>query len=430
MKTNSNYGGSTRFAKLSVVAGLGLAQLPVSQSWADSAVSSLNGKLGASYGRFDVTMDDVTAVDGSIAWPLADAWGLQLDGMYAHGTPATFGFARPESVDYGGFGGHVFWRDPSRAMVGVESTYVFSGSDDVTAYQIGMECEYYLNWLTLGIQAGYSEVDDDRMGAADDGFYARLAAGCYPVNNLLVNAIFETRYENVSYGLELEYETPVNGLSVFASAMNGEHGDDSVFAGMRYYFGGESNLKNRHRNSDPPSRLPALFAGIRSFQADLMDRGFRTTPDPGSSSTTGGTMNVNSGSSFGGSGSVGQVGGGTLTLGGTLGPGNSLSTPLTIGGSGSVNIQQGSTTIGTGNTQVPSTSQGTTLLPGSLTISTGSLLGSTGTIGQVGGGTLTLGSTIGSGGIYTITSGGLIILNSYQGSATIGTGSILVPSTP
>ena len=316
------------------------APLLLGYAWADPAVGGINGKLGASYGRFDVTLEDVTCVDGSIAWPLAEAWGLQLDGMYAHGMPASFGFGTSQAAEYGGVGSHVFWRDPAVAMLGLEGAWVFNNASDTNAWQIGLESEYYLKWLTIGMQTGYSEVEDDSLRASDHGWYARLEAGCYPVEDLLLNAVVETRYDAFRYGLEVEYETPVEGLALFASAMRGEHGNDAVFGGLRYYFGGESGLKNRHRRSDPPSRLSGLFAGVQSFHADQRNRrsaaAARTT-----SSESGSTMST---SNMAGSGTLDSsgsfsFGGSTLTLSGASGiyyPSSSVVSSGGLGGSGAV----------------------------------------------------------------------------------------------
>ena len=316
------------------------APLLLGSAWADPAVSGINGKLGASYGRFDVTMDDVTCVDGSIAWPLAEAWGLQLDGMYAHGMPPSFGFANSQAADYGGVGGHVFWRDSAIAMLGLEGAWVFNNASETNAWQIGLEGEYYLKWLTIGMQAGYSEVEDDSLRAGDHGWYARLEAGCYPVEDLLLNAVVETRYDDFRYGLDVEYETPVEGLALFASAMRGEHGNDAVFGGLRYYFGGESGLKNRHRRSDPPSRLSGLFAGVQSFHADQLNRrsaaAARTTSLASGSSMS--TSNIAGSGTLVSSGSLGS-GGSTLTLSGpsgTYNPTSSVVSSGALGGSGAV----------------------------------------------------------------------------------------------
>lgn len=388
------------------------APLLMSCAWADPAVSGINGKLGASYGRFDVTMDDVTSVDGSIAWPLAEAWGLQLDGMYAHGMPASFGFANSQAADYGGVGGHVFWRDSAVAMLGLEGAWVFNNASETNAWQIGLEGEYYLRWLTIGMQAGYSEVEDDSLRAGDHGWYARLEAGCYPVEDLLLNAVVETRYDDFRYGLEVEYETPVAGLALFASAMRGEHGNDAVFGGLRYYFGGDSGLKNRHRRSDPPSRLSGLFAGVQSFHADQLNRrsaaAARTTSLASGSSMS--TSNIAGSGTLVSSGSLGS-GGSTLTLSGpsgTYNPTSSVVSSGALGGSGAVSGDTSPLTV----TTVPSVDLGGSLT-GLVTIGPGSVptSGSGSSNDLTGGSLLTLEPLPPGGSDYILIGGSDLTLN-------------------
>ncbi|MBN8457843.1 MAG: hypothetical protein J0M04_08390 [Verrucomicrobia bacterium] len=375
---------------------------------ADPAVSGPNGKIGASLGRFDVTLNDALYVDGSVSFPLADAWGLQLDGMYAHGQGIPTGFSLgPGSEDFGGVGGHVFWRDPAWAMLGLESAWVFGGNDDTSGFQVGLEGEYYLKWITLGANAGYSEVDDDRFGGSDSGFYARFTAGCYPVDDLLINLVLETRYGEMLYGVEAEYETPVAGLSVFASAMRGEHDADSVFAGMRYYFGGESGLKNRHRRSDPPSRLSGLFAGVQNFRAEMMSRTRYVAP-------------VMTGSSLGGSGTIG---GGTLTIGGVLAPGSAPVGPLVISGG---NYSGGGLTLGQGS--LPTTGGGGSLLTVDTSTSGGSGTQTFGPLTADPAGSLLLGGGVTlppSGGTSSGASGPTLTLSGPIGSTLIGSGSVI-----
>lgn len=303
----------------------------------NTAVSEANGKIGVMQGNMD--SQDAGSVEGSITWPIQDCFGIQLDGIYSNVDQRTFGFARPYDVDFGGVGGHFFWRDNETAMLGLEAGYVFSESVD--SYEIGIEAESYFKWITLGAKAGFASMNysGPYMGAYEDkdGFFGQVYVGAYPMDDLLITAIVESRFDNTSIGIEVEYELPVTGLSIFASASKGASDYDQAFVGMRYYFGEDKPLIRRHRESDPRSALPAIVSGIGSYTKHLQEQQIKHASYPGSST--------------GGSGSVG--GSGSLDLGGSaFGPGHSTG-DLTMNGigqlsptqSGPVNVQTGIPTL-------------------------------------------------------------------------------------
>ena len=75
------------------------------------AVSAPNGKLSAFGGSQD---GGIYGVTGSYTVPLGFPYGLQVDGMVGSGKGAAF---------YG-VGGHLFWRDPAKGLLGLYGSYV------------------------------------------------------------------------------------------------------------------------------------------------------------------------------------------------------------------------------------------------------------------------------------------------------------------
>ena len=61
----------------------------------------------------------------------------------------------------------------------------------------------------------------------------------------------------------MEWQTPVDGLAVFADGGVGENGYAHLLGGVRVYFGGSKPLKERHRQDDP-SNINTTFIGTTS----------------------------------------------------------------------------------------------------------------------------------------------------------------------
>ena len=119
------------------------------------AVDGFNAKIDG-YGGGGNHISSLYGADCSLSIPLAQQWGLQIDGGV--GSLNNSGTARG--------GGHVFWRDPSVGLVGAYGSYSrWNGNSGVivprTALNIaraGAEGEYYLGRWTLGGVIGYESV--------------------------------------------------------------------------------------------------------------------------------------------------------------------------------------------------------------------------------------------------------------------------------
>ena len=77
------------------------------------AVDGINGKIGGWGGSF--ANNGIYGVTGSLAAPLGCEFGVQIDG-----TGASF-----DGRFLGSLGGHVFWRDPSKGLLGIYGAYTF-----------------------------------------------------------------------------------------------------------------------------------------------------------------------------------------------------------------------------------------------------------------------------------------------------------------
>lgn len=230
--------------------------------WAGDAVSSLNGKVSASYGDFDSF--DGASYQGSIAFPLSSKWGAQFDGLYN----------RIEGVDFGGAGGHLFWRDSELALVGLSVSGVDSSNS--TNYQAGLEAEYYLPWLTIGAFAGMGNIDYDVAAPFIDtersDFAGTVYLGFYPLPDLLIRPKLAIAHENVSYGAEIEYALPRCNLALIGETLHSDHDFQQHQIGLRYYFGGKKTLKARHREDDPVSGVADTLNALGTYGAEYNQR--------------------------------------------------------------------------------------------------------------------------------------------------------------
>jgi len=168
--------------------------------------------------------------------PLSDHFGAQLDA--AVGTSS-----------YYGVGGHLFWRDPSRGMVGVLGSYESMSTG--TLSRVAVEGEVYKDALTLSGEVGaQSGTVTGAFGSLDLTFYA--------TPNFLVKFGGEVGGRSLGRA-SVEWQPAVSGLpglSLFADGEVGSNGYSKVLAGVKYYFGTNgATLKDRDRRYDPPFSL-------------------------------------------------------------------------------------------------------------------------------------------------------------------------------
>jgi hypothetical protein len=287
------------------------------------AVDGFNAKIDG-YGGGANHTSSLYGADGSVSIPLAQQWGLQLDGGV--GSFNSSGTARGA--------GHVFWRDPSVGLVGAYGSYSrWNGLAGVilprTALSVGRyaaEGELYWGRLTLGGIVGYENVSFN-MPAVVPG------APAFSIPNRFFDAIRASYYVTDDFKLSLghvytigrnaltlggKYGFSLGGgrmASLFAEGAIAGGGTNLVRGGLRIYFGQhEKTLIDRNRQDDPDGYYAldawamnvADVLGIRSLEesSGLPPRNFlsitpaTTTPSPTTPGTTTTTGSLTSFTSF------------------------------------------------------------------------------------------------------------------------------------
>jgi hypothetical protein len=201
------------------------------------AVSAFNAKLGA----FGGSVDDHSGwgVFGSFSLPLQTRWGLQVDSLAGSAGGAAFW----------GVGGHLFWRDPTRALFGLYASWVDWTPFGAQVSKLGAEVALYRGPFSFeGVLAA--------QGGSFQGVAGHATAAWYLGENFRIDASYR-HLEGIGgiggAGAELQFGT--SGFSLFA---NGNWGDDyqTVVGGLKYYIGPQKSLIRRHREDDPDSLLP------------------------------------------------------------------------------------------------------------------------------------------------------------------------------
>jgi hypothetical protein len=217
------------------------------------AVDGSNGKiagLGGSYANHTIY-----GGIGSYSLPLGCEWGLQIDG-----TAASF-----DSRFLGSLGGHLFWRDPAQALVGVYGRYTYWNSPvgGVRAGHVGPEGEWYLGRWTLRGVAGV-EFGNEASGTVGSliqtydiktRFFDEADAAYYLQDNFQVYVGHRYLGGKNALALGTEYGIPMSHgvmTSLFVEGRVGEGNFHGVWGGLRFYFGQkDKTLIRRHREDDP-----------------------------------------------------------------------------------------------------------------------------------------------------------------------------------
>jgi hypothetical protein len=231
-----------------------------------AAVDGFNGKVEALGGS--LANHTLYGSRGSLSIPLAGSWGAQLDGTV--GSWSSNGF--------GSVGGHLFWRNPSQALLGVYVSHThWNGFGGMHVTQVAAEGEYY--WQRWTVQ-GIAGVEFGNSGSSTT-FTPSVAAGRFVTPDVTSTSIFDvkTRFfdqvnlkyyftDNVSgyvghrylggrniLALGGETALPLGGgrmASAFIEGRIGENDSHGVWGGLKLYFGQkDKSLMARHRQDDP-----------------------------------------------------------------------------------------------------------------------------------------------------------------------------------
>lgn len=228
------------------VAGVALAEGP--------AVSGVNGKIEVSGGGVSSPASGAYRIGGSIAAPLGDSFGIQGDlSLQNYGALAGAGAL------------HLFTRDPDLYLAGVAAGVVRSNTATLSA--VGVEGELYLGQVSIEAWAGVANLDYDALSAVDkSGFFALADIGWYATDDLRlsIGASSVLGYEALNIGAEYQVTSFSTPFSLTADARFGEDGNVTAMAGLKFYFGEQKSLIDRHRQDDPRDRGLDLFAAAGS----------------------------------------------------------------------------------------------------------------------------------------------------------------------
>jgi hypothetical protein len=203
---------------------------------------------------------------GSLSVPLAQQWGLQIDGGVVSGNG---------SAAEGG-AGHLFWRDPSIGLLGAFASYshwngvdtaIFGHVSTSTGF-FAAEGEYYWSRWTLNGLAGVETLTVNAPVALSrldlfrpTRFAGELTASYYVTDNFKLSLGYVYTFGTHFLSLGGEHGFALGGgrmAALFAEGAAGEHGLYSARAGIRFYFGEhDKSLIDRHRQDDPA--IPSIF---------------------------------------------------------------------------------------------------------------------------------------------------------------------------
>jgi hypothetical protein len=251
------------------------------------AVDGINAKIDG-FGGGGTGTNGFYGTNGSLSVPLAQQWGLQLDG----------GVVSDAGISNYNLAAHLFWRDPSIGLLGAYVSYSHDngfndpilGQMSTTTAQYAVEGAYYLSRWTLnglaGVETGTVNTNVPLFNSlgvpapsVPNRFFDYLQASYYFTDNF--ELYLGHSYTGGSHFLNLggEYGIPLGGgrmAALFAEGWIGEGGDNGAFVGLRIYFGQQDKtLIRRHREDDtikPPWKCcsPDLIAnGIDSEWAAI-----------------------------------------------------------------------------------------------------------------------------------------------------------------
>ncbi|MBI1177015.1 hypothetical protein GC207_06200 [bacterium] len=230
------------------------------------AVQKLNGKVDYEGGWMD--SDEGHNFSGSVSLPVAERFGLQGDAMYSRV------IAGSDASDFYAGGAHFFWRNPNHALIGLFA----GGESGEVQYSLhaGLEAEYYLPQFTFGLSAGVGHLKYDQpvsfFATDQTRFVGSAFAAWYPIDQLMIEVGYANLFENHLGQAVVEFQTPLRGLSLTADAGIGSHGYDYLLFGIRYYFGTDKRLINRHREDDPQGLLRRVINSLGLVGADFNQR--------------------------------------------------------------------------------------------------------------------------------------------------------------
>jgi hypothetical protein len=295
------------------------------------AVDGFNGKIdgfGGSIGN-----KSVYGAEGALSTPLAHPYGLQIDGR-----AGSF-----DGSSFGSIGGHLFWRDPTRALFGLYGDYTnWNRFGGVRVAHVAGEGAYFFGQLTLegiaGIEFGNTASSSSIVGVSNSTSSSTsqstttipevfptpgetivttttVTASTTTITTLTEAYSIKTRYFdqiNLAYypidnwkvfvghrylgglnaaALGSEYALPLGrGImsSAFVEARIGERDFHGIWGGLKLYFGqSDKPLIARQRRDDPPIWSgDALFSIINNHTTNVGTTSTQATTSTSSQTST------------------------------------------------------------------------------------------------------------------------------------------------
>lgn len=248
------------------------ADLMVTKAPPPASVYAVDG-FNAKFDAFGGSMANrpVEGVRGAITAPLSGPYGFQID----------LGAGSLDSRAFGTVAGHLFWRDPSHAMLGLYVSHAhWDQLGGVHASQAAGEGELYFGRFTVqgiaGVEFGNSVANSTvttttvlpRIGVPGltttsvftqgydvrTRFFDQVNLKYYVTDDW--DAYVGHRYQGGLNALALGTEVAIpvtRGImaSGFLEARVGEHEFHGIWGGVRFYFGNDKPLIGRHRSEDP-----------------------------------------------------------------------------------------------------------------------------------------------------------------------------------
>ena len=213
------------------------------------AVDGVNGKLSFAGAGGDV---DGYGMAGSVTAPLGNRFGFQLDGAAAEVNEQAY-----DDIPVYATGAHLFWRDPSRGLLGIYGDY--------THVDVGNGFSFFTAAIEGALYWGRFSIDG-LVGlkggeTAETGFHNQLHVTYYPTDNLSLRLGHSYSYGHHNFSLGSEWAlggssgvTP----SLFAAGLADADGHRAFVGGVKFYFGNrDKTLIQLHREADPRSYVAA-----------------------------------------------------------------------------------------------------------------------------------------------------------------------------
>ena len=228
---------------------------------------SISGFPGLSPAQSQTVWKGIGGATGTITVPIGHSFGAQIDlGSGAFGNSAL-----------GAAGGHLFWRDPDKGLIGAYGDGLLLG-DKVGSgvWTAAGEFESYMGRFTgraiIGVQgasyytAGLSPFEVHSYGGRSaftvpEYFTDIVEAKFYPIDDLALSVGHIYSFGRNAVTGEVEYLLPQFrggniAPSVYVAGAYGWNNSSNIMAGIRVYFGNhDKTLIRRQREDDPVARI-------------------------------------------------------------------------------------------------------------------------------------------------------------------------------